>query len=1113
MLKEVCSSCLQPVYPMERVVTDKVCVHRSCFCCQVCGRKLSLQNYAALHGVFYCQVHYKQMAGAKNRNEMERLQHQLGEHQVQRVAMVGRGPQPQDWYNRAEKTETREKPASFNARFSLRLAEHRQELNSRSVLLGNKLVRGWPPSGTALLTVDGKAGKGACSWEKPTLSLQTYQAEGSRTMLRGQEGKSVVQAAVGKGSFLPGVTSIKEREQACSWPKTREQRDSEKTGDRGVPEGKRWGKVSQRVAAIQQGKDHLKRGPASSSSPLVLEPVKPLPRSSLVHHTTHQSTKPTNWRYLGGTGGCILSAAELPVKENEVCGSLSTPNKGSTMPAMTDDKPELTTATPAMAEDKHHLGERMSSPQTICVPGEPESRNTASIELECRDEGVDSLENEVEEAHCLAGVSRYPYVSSGSLEPGGLSVSPEIAELVNEKSKANTDKFPGKQIPVTLQENMQPSSISHLPGIESKGAEFEKTKEVKPVSTSGFLEEPVPEHTSQENKAEKSRVASPGLPGKTNDHSESCLQETEPQGTRGPLITNPPEDILRHDIKSPGKDFPVSADTPLKGTCATWPSGDEVNNSKSKDPREVLDGNILGISEQPAKPLDSSKPNISLDKSRGHPVGEEKMDLKLPGESIMHTSRPGAQSKDTRSSQTCRDMLGKRFELGKKPFTTLFRSEDKGSTSKKETTTHRKPTKPQSALVTLFGYSSEKKQSQQEKPARSSKQTNIDNRPEKPQGPLISSSQAKQKASKNDQPLQPGKKEEVFPKHIQENSGGFSDSTEGKETNVLLLAPGTSISYNDRHERNEFDIHDQLALNSEVQQQQDSCWLSLMPAQEKQKEAAVTSEGGTNPLPSLPELMPAADNSKNLIREGNNFDAHLLEIQNLSSLDVQDTVIEDGIFFSPGDSESLPKDTEFQLDNLDFLEENNLSFSGDNDFPSTASKTPNSDLQNSEAETPPYFDSNPSALCQEIPAETNAPLVLWDTSSLSLLAGQDEINIRDPEGIQSYAPLQQLGPQTPKAAEDIFGLGLSAEGSTNKPLSMQEDNFPPMYMFTSHASETFNQGALDPFNVDSTKMDQEAPEKMNRRRKTSGVEEDYESLSSADLNVLNDGLLDQEFFI
>lgn len=1068
--------------------------------------------------MFYCQVHYKQLAGAKSRSETERLEHWLGDQQVQQVTMVGKGPQPQDWSNRAKKkTETREKLTPFDARCSLWLTEHRQELNNRSVLLGNKLRTFWPPSETALLAVDGKAGKGSCSWEKPTLSLQTYQAVGSRAgrrMLRDQEGKSAEEAAVEKGSFLPGVTYAKEKKQACSWPKTGEQKDSDKTGDGDVSKGKRGGKVSQRVAAIQQGKAQLKKGRASASSPLVPEPVKPLPRGSLVvHHTPPQSTKPTNWRYLGGTGDCILSAAELPVKENEVCGSISTSSEGRIMPAMTDDEPELTTATPATAGDKHHLGERMNSPQPICVPGEPENRNTTSVELNCGSEGVDRPKNEAEEAHCLSGVSGTPYVPPGSLEPGGLSVSPEIAELVNKKSEANTDEFPGKEIPVTLGENMQPSSGSHLHGIESKGAEFEKTKEVIPVSTSGFLEDPSPEHTSQEKKAEKSRVSSPGLPDKTDDHNVSCLQETEPQGTSGPLITKPHEDILRRDIKSPGKDFPVSADTPLKGICATWPSHDEVNNSKSKDPREVLSGNIFHISEQPAKTLDSSIPNLSLDKSGGHPVGEEKIGLKLPGESTVHTSRPGAQSKETRSSQGCKEMLGKGFRLGKNPFTTLFGSEDKGSTPKKETTTQRKPAKPQSALVTLFGYSSEKKQSQQEKTATPSEKTNIDNRSEKPQVFLNLSSQAKQKASKNDQLPQPGKMEN-FPKHIQESSGGFSDSSEGKETDVLLLAPGTIISDDDERERTELDIHDQLDLNSQVQQQQDSCWPSLMLAQENQKEAAVTSEGGTNPLHPRPELMPAADNSKNLIREGNHHDDHLLEIQNLLSLDVQDAVIEDGIFFSPGNSEKLPKETELQLDNMDFLEDNNLFFSGGQDFPSIASKPPNSALQNSEAETPPCFDPNPSELCQEIPADTNVPLVLWDTSSLSLLPAQDETNIRDPGGIQSCALLQQLDPQcqAPKTAEETFGLGLSAEGSTNKHFSTREDNFPPMYMFPSHASETFNQGVFDPFNVDSTKMGQEAPEKMNTSRKTSGVE-DYKSLSSADLNVLNDGLLDQEFFI
>lgn len=66
-------------------------------------------------------------------------------------------------------------------------------------------------------------------------------------MLRGQEG------AGEKGRFLPGITYTREREQVCSWPKNREQRGREETGDGDVPEGKRGGKVSQQVAAIQQG--------------------------------------------------------------------------------------------------------------------------------------------------------------------------------------------------------------------------------------------------------------------------------------------------------------------------------------------------------------------------------------------------------------------------------------------------------------------------------------------------------------------------------------------------------------------------------------------------------------------------------------------------------------------------------------------------------------------------------------------------------------------------------------------------------------------------------------------------------------------------------------------
>ncbi|XP_017602296.1 PREDICTED: uncharacterized protein LOC108449764 [Corvus brachyrhynchos] len=815
--------------------------------------------------------------------------------------------------------------------------------------------------------------------------------------------------------------------------------------------------------------------------------------------------------YLGGTGGCILADTEVPVTKNKACGSLSTPSKGGTM---TDNKPEPTVASPDTAGAKHHLGEGMSSTQTIHVPGEPETRNTTSTELKCVAEGVDPPENEAEEAHSASGVLRTSFVSSGSLGPGGLGVSPEITEMLNEKSKANTREFPGKQMPVTLGEVMQPSSRRDLPGIESKEAEFEKTKEEKPVSVSGSLEEPSPEHTSQENEAAKSRVSSPGSPDRTDDNNMPSLQETEPQDTCGPLKTVTHEGIWSHHMKSPGKGFPVSTDTPLKGTCATCPSHDEVNNSKSKDYREVLSENTLHISEHPAKTSEYSKPNISLDNSGGHPAGEEKVDLKLPEESTVPMSQTAAQSKEARSSQACRETSGKGFRLGKNPFITLFGSEDKGRAPKNEAITQRKPTKSQSALATLFGHSSEKKKNAQEKPAGSSKQANIDGRTEKAQGLLSSSSQAKQKASKNDHLPQPGKTE-LFPKHIQESSGGFSGSTESKETDVLLLAPGTSMSHDDKRERTEFDIHDQEVLDSQVWQQQDSCWPPLVPTQENQKEAAGISNHGKIPLQPPPELMPVVDNSENLTRGGNHHDVHLPETQNLLSLDVQGTVAQDGIFFSPGNSEKVPKEAELQFSNMDFLGDSNLFFSGGQDFPSIARKTPNSDLQNSEAENLPFFDPNPSDLFQEISSETNASLELWYTSSLSLLDGQDEMSIRDLEGTQSCELLMQLDPQrqAPKAAEEMFGMGLTAEGSTKMCFPTQENNFPLTYMFSSYASETSNQGVFDHFDVDSTKTGQEASEKMNRSRKTSGAEEDDDSLSSEDLEMLNYDLSEKEFFI
>ncbi|EPY86418.1 hypothetical protein CB1_000313022 [Camelus ferus] len=64
-VKETCTACQKTVYPMERLVADKLIFHNSCFCCKHCHTKLSLGSYAALHGEFYCKPHFQQLFKSK----------------------------------------------------------------------------------------------------------------------------------------------------------------------------------------------------------------------------------------------------------------------------------------------------------------------------------------------------------------------------------------------------------------------------------------------------------------------------------------------------------------------------------------------------------------------------------------------------------------------------------------------------------------------------------------------------------------------------------------------------------------------------------------------------------------------------------------------------------------------------------------------------------------------------------------------------------------------------------------------------------------------------------------------------------------------------------------
>ncbi|XP_070816097.1 LIM domain and actin-binding protein 1-like isoform X2 [Chaetodon trifascialis] len=64
-VRETCIACLKTVYPLERLVALQHVYHKSCFRCVHCSTKLSLGNYASLHGNVYCKPHFSQLFKAK----------------------------------------------------------------------------------------------------------------------------------------------------------------------------------------------------------------------------------------------------------------------------------------------------------------------------------------------------------------------------------------------------------------------------------------------------------------------------------------------------------------------------------------------------------------------------------------------------------------------------------------------------------------------------------------------------------------------------------------------------------------------------------------------------------------------------------------------------------------------------------------------------------------------------------------------------------------------------------------------------------------------------------------------------------------------------------------
>merc|ERR1712137_801928 len=62
---EKCHFCAKSVYAMDRMAADGIVFHKGCMKCEHCKCTLSLGNFAALNGKYYCKPHFKQLFQTK----------------------------------------------------------------------------------------------------------------------------------------------------------------------------------------------------------------------------------------------------------------------------------------------------------------------------------------------------------------------------------------------------------------------------------------------------------------------------------------------------------------------------------------------------------------------------------------------------------------------------------------------------------------------------------------------------------------------------------------------------------------------------------------------------------------------------------------------------------------------------------------------------------------------------------------------------------------------------------------------------------------------------------------------------------------------------------------
>lgn len=1019
------------------------------------------------------------------------------------MVTAGRRSEPQSRYNRAGE-ETVERSFESHSELSLEPAGQMKGPKSEFASLRHQLETSWPPLGKADRSIH-KPRKSEWLWEKTALNWRSPEAP---------EGKSIADTAARKQpNQLPSIAVSEREEHGPPWSKAGNLRGgNKKMGcvDRNVPrhlEGKQGSRVSEKVAVFQQGKAKPKERSAPTVSPSALQPVKPpVHGSSVSRSKALGATKGTSWASAIPLEAGALSAAELAPTGNKLhvpgsgegvfyAGPATLSSRGTRpLPRATGNLPEQPPSTVSTPQDRQHPQEGRGGKSAAHVAGEAEAGSIKTMppcggtHHPSRAEGSlsscfgaqtyvaehDAVQSN--EASCLSEEPATPHTEVSSLEPEISVQLYQAAEQVNEDSETDNQELPGALMPRPSETNLQGSRENVLAGIKSSEPEVENKMQPESTSESYKILKYSPGHRSQERKPEERAISPSGQAQVTGDETAPCPQAAESQYTCGPLTDSLQGHALPGHTALSAKDISEPVDTHPKAVSATGDShdkttGKEETTLKLRGPDDMR-GGILLVSEPPSKMLEPLSSKESSGKPEYHLAGNGIVGVKpqYEGKSRLPASAP--QTKDTGNGEPGKETPAKASSVGKNHFARLFASENKSSTPRKELKGRKKPTKPQSALATLFGYCSDKEWNQKGilTPKPSPKLSEEKNDGES-RSQITNSASSSQKASK-DEAVAPIGRAVAISKNTKQNSGAHVgsgqrkspphlSSTEVLESQVLLSMPGESspASTGNVDEVPGLGVESQPDFNTQSLQQHGDSYLPAVWLAASQKGAPETLEGRASLLQSPLAPIAPDDTSLSLTSEGSLHDTCLHEKQNLTGLGDRDLALKDETVPSSNHLKELCKESELHLESRDLLEPNNLLLPvADSSSTSISTNVPGIDdtdvqfppkraLQNSQDKEQPSFSISTSGLHKENPGQKHD---LAEEGQIIQLTGE----------IQSSHLLQQLDlqPQLQKDAWDPFGLRFNAGEPITDPLLSWGANLQPP---STSTPEPFNDHILE----------------------------------------------------